>query len=64
MRTNLVEVALWKDAELTRPFGIFDDALPSRRALAAMRLPIRDDYDPEALHSHESDGTRGRGRRG
>lgn len=53
MRTELLEVSLWWDEERTRPFGIFDDALPSPRALAAMGLPVRDDYDPDALRSFE-----------
>ena len=32
---------------------IFDDVLPSRHVLAAMGLPVRDDYDPEALRSYD-----------
>lgn len=41
MRTELLEVSVWKDEELTRPFGIFDDALPSRQVLKTLRLPLR-----------------------
>ena len=53
MRAELFDISMWKDEELTRPFGLFDDVLPSRRALAALGLPVRDDYDPEALRSYE-----------
>ncbi len=42
LRTELCETALWRDEELTRPFGIFDDLLPSREALAALALPVSD----------------------
>jgi hypothetical protein len=52
MRTELHDISMWMDEDLTRPFGIFDDALPSRQALAALGLPVRDDYDPEALRSY------------
>ena len=52
MRTELFNISMWRDEELTRPFGIFDDALPSREALAALGLPVRDDYDPEGLRSY------------
>jgi hypothetical protein len=34
-----------------RPAGIFEDVLPSRAALVAMGLPVRDDYDPDALRN-------------
>jgi hypothetical protein len=53
MRSELLDTSLWKDKEHTRPFGIFDDALPSRQALVAMGLPVRDDYDPEALRTYD-----------
>jgi len=53
MRTELLDISLWRDKEHTRPFGIFDDSLPTRPKLAAMGLSVRDDYDPEALRSHE-----------
>jgi hypothetical protein len=52
MRSELLESSLWTK-ETKRPFGIFDDELPSREALAAMGLPVRDDYDPEALRTYE-----------
>lgn len=55
MRTELLNISMWKDAELTRPFGIFDDALPSRQALAALGLPVSAEYDPEALRSCAKD---------
>jgi len=51
MRTEFLDISMWRDEELTRPFGIFDDALPSRQALAALGLSVRDDYDPEGLRS-------------
>ena len=53
MRTELREAALWRDEELTRPFGIFDDMLPSREALAALALPVSEDYEPDALRGFE-----------
>lgn len=56
MRTELLDISMWRDEELKRPFGIFDDALPSRQELAALGLPVRNDYDPEALRSHDEDG--------
>ena len=31
MRAELFDISMWKDEELTRPFGLFDDVLPSRR---------------------------------
>lgn len=51
MRTELLDISMWRDEDRVRPFGIFDDALPSRQALAALGLPVRDDYAPEALRS-------------
>ena len=51
--TQLLDISLWRDKEHTRPFGIFDDGLPSRQALATMGLPVKDDYDPEALRSYD-----------
>ena len=53
MRTELLDISLWRDKGHTRPFGIFDDVLPAREALVAMGLPVRDDYDPEALRSYD-----------
>jgi hypothetical protein len=53
MRSDLLDISLWRDKEHTRPFGIFDDVLTSRHSLAAMGLPERDDYDPKALRSHD-----------
>jgi hypothetical protein len=53
MRTQLLDISLWRDKEHTRPFGIFDDGVPSRQALATMGLPVKDDYDPEALRSYD-----------
>jgi len=55
MRTELDGISMWRDEELTRPFGIFDDALPSRQALVALGLSVRDDYDPDGLRSYELD---------
>jgi hypothetical protein len=54
MRSELLDGSLWTK-ETKRPFGIFDDELPSREALAAMGLPVRHDYDPEAHRSFEED---------
>lgn len=53
MRTGRLEGALVSAKGSTRVVAIFDDVLPSREALAAMGLPVRDDYDPDALRSHE-----------
>jgi hypothetical protein len=53
MRSELLDISLWSDKEHTRPFGIFDDVLPSRQALAAMGLPVLEDNDPEALRSYD-----------
>ena len=53
MRTGRLGGGLWRDEEQTLPFGIFDDVLPSRAALTAMGLPVRDDYDPEAHRSFD-----------
>src|SRR5688572_3166983 len=33
--------------------GTFEEELPTRDALVAMGLPIKDDYDPEAHRSYE-----------
>ncbi len=49
LRTELHGGPLWTDEEPIRPMAIFNDALPSRAELAAMGLPVRDDYDPHAL---------------
>ena len=56
MRNDLLDISMWMDEERTRPFGIFDDALPSRQSLAALGLPVRDDYDPDTLRSTPYDG--------
>ncbi|UMG91400.1 hypothetical protein [Nocardioides sp. TF02-7] len=53
LRSGDLEGGLWRDEERTRPFGIFDDQLPSRAALMALGLPVSDDYEPEALRSFE-----------
>jgi hypothetical protein len=53
METELLDISLWRDKGHTRPFGVFDDVLPFRQALAAMGLSVRDDYDPEALRSYD-----------
>ena len=55
MRTELLDISTWRDEELTLPFGIFDGALPSHQALAALGLSARDDYDPEGLRSSIED---------
>ena len=57
MRNELLDISLWMDEELTHPFGIFHDALPSWQSLAALGLPVRDDYDPDALRFTPYDGT-------
>ncbi|WP_155992780.1 hypothetical protein [Nocardioides sp. URHA0020] len=60
MRTELHDVSLWSDEERPRPFGIFDDALPTRQELISLGLSVTDDYDPETHRSFEaSDGDLG-----
>lgn len=56
MRNELLDISMWTDEKLTRPFGIFDDLLPSRQSLAALGLPVREDYDPDALRSAPHNG--------
>jgi hypothetical protein len=58
MRTQLFEGALWGTRDTTRPIGILEDALPSRQMLAAMGLPVRDDYDPDDLRYGELPASR------
>ena len=53
LRTGRLEGALVSAKRSTRVVAIFDDVLPSREALAVMGLPLRDDYDPDALRSYE-----------
>lgn len=53
LRTGRLEGAIWVDEERTRPFGIFDDELPSRQALEDMGLPVRDDYKADELRSFD-----------
>jgi hypothetical protein len=53
MRTELLDISLWTDKERMRPFGIFDDVLPSHRTLTAIGLTVKDDYDPGALRSYD-----------
>ena len=53
MRTGHVQGGLWSDEEQTRPFGIFDDLLPSREDLVAFGLPVSSDYEPDTLRSYE-----------
>ena len=53
LRTSLGAAALWVDEEMTRPFGIFADMLPSREALSALTLRVSEDYDPEALRGFD-----------
>ncbi|MCW2790924.1 MAG: hypothetical protein JWO76_22 [Nocardioides sp.] len=48
MRTGRLR-GTWSSAtEPRRPVSVFMDDLPSREALVAMGLPVRDDYDPGA----------------
>ena len=42
MRTELLEVSMWRDEELTRPFGIFDDA-PLPAPDPGLRSQVRQD---------------------
>src|SRR4051794_3693827 len=53
MRAGRLEGVLWTAREATRPYGIFDDVLPSPEALVGMGLSVRDDYAPDALRSFE-----------
>ena len=38
---------------MTRPFDIFGDMLPSREALAALALPVREDFESDALRGFD-----------
>ena len=53
MRTGRLGGVLWTADEPSRPYGIFDDELPSPEALAAMGMAVRDDYNPDSLRSFE-----------
>lgn len=53
MQSGRLDGGLWRDEKQTRLFGIFEDVLPSRSALAAMGFAVRDEYDPETLRSFE-----------
>ncbi len=53
LRTGHLEGAMVGAKGSTRVVAILDDKLPSREALAALGLPVRDDYDPDALRSYE-----------
>ena len=56
VRTGRLRDALVSAKGSTRMVAFFDDVLPSREALASMGLPVRDDYDPDALRSYELTG--------
>jgi len=49
VRAGRLEGGLSTHKEPIRSGVIFDDALPSRDELVAMGVPVRDDYDPQAL---------------
>ena len=51
--------ALWTAEEPARPVAIFNDELPSRDALAAIGLPVREDYDPDHIRSYAPIGEDG-----
>ncbi len=53
MRTRRLGGGLWTTDEPARPYGIFDDELPSPEALAAIGVLVRDDYDPDSLRTFE-----------
>lgn len=55
LRTGHLPGALVDAKGSTRVVAIFDDQLPSRDALVALGLPVRDDYDPESLRSMQMD---------
>lgn len=50
---------LWTTDEPTRPVAIFDDLLPSREALVALGLTVREDYDPEHVREYTPIGDEG-----
>jgi hypothetical protein len=51
VRTGRLQGWLWTSKEPIRPWSVFYDALPSRAALVALGLPVREDYDPQALRT-------------
>lgn len=53
LREGHLEGGLWRDAHQNRPFGLFEDALPTRAALVALGLAVRPDYNPADHRSFE-----------
>jgi hypothetical protein len=51
MRAGHLEGALVRESDPDHVAMILDDLLPTREALATLGLPVRDEYDPEALRS-------------
>ena len=49
VRTGRLDGWLWNRDWPSRPVLVDIDHLPSRDALAAMGLPVRDDYDPDHI---------------
>ena len=59
IRAGRLEGSLWTSKEPIRPVAIFNDELPSRKALADLGLPVRDDYDPDHIRSYAPMGDDG-----
>lgn len=53
MRSGRLAGALWRQDG--RPFGVFDDVLPTAHDLQALGLTVSESYDPDRLCSHEND---------
>lgn len=51
MRSGHLAGALW--GQDGRPFGIFDDVLPTAERLQALGLTVSESYDPDRLRSHD-----------
>ena len=59
VRTGRLDGWLWTTDDLSRPVLVDMDHLPTRDALAAMGLPVRDDYDPDHISSYAPIGDDG-----
>jgi len=49
MRAGHLEGGLVREADPSHVVLIRDDVLPTRRALVDLGLPVKDDYNPDAL---------------
>jgi hypothetical protein len=59
IRAGRLDGWLWTVDEPSRPVLVGIDDLPSREVLAAMGLPVRDDYDPDHIRSYAPIGEDG-----